>query len=237
MVFEDILESIPDSKLIMLNTDGGEVLIPKKYEELYYSICKKYEKLYKIEMEFVDYQKMIIADCNNYIAIYTNGKTKTKGKFEFKDIPLHKNKSHAIIPLAVYEYFVNNKNIEDTIKNHQNIYDFCAGVRAKKSGVKGASRYELHSIKNGQLFKEKLSKTVRYYISNKGYWLYKIYEDGTISHVEAPEKNRKDWKVTYFNKYFYVNDFNEYDIDYSYYISEARKWINDIEKVGQMSLF
>lgn len=236
MVFEDLIESIPDSKLIMLNTDGGEIIIPRKYEELYFSICKKYENLFKIEMEFVDYQKMVIADCNNYIAVYTNGKTKTKGKFEYENIPLHKNKSHAIIPRAIYEYFVNNKPIEETIRNHQNIFDFCAGVKAKKSDKKGASRYELRWIENDLLKTQKLSKTVRYYISNKGKFLYKVYEDGSEAHVEAPHKKRA-WKVTYFNKAVKHNNMSDYDIDYTYYISEARKQIGEIENIGQLTMF
>lgn len=238
MLFEDLLESIENSQLIMVNTDGCEILIPRDKENLYNEICNKYQELFKIELEFVDYQKMIISDVNNYLSIYTNGKTKTKGRYEFKDIPLHKNKSHAIIPLAVYEYFVNNKSIEETIKNHKNIFDFCAGVKSKKSDIKGASHYELQWF-DGDLKKQKLSKTVRYYISKKGKYLFKCYEDGSIEHVEAPVKGKisKEWRVAYFNKAFECDNFEEYDIDYSYYISKARKWIHEIENKDQLTLF
>ena len=41
MLIEEILLSITDSQLIMANTDGFEVLIPRKHEELYYDLCKK----------------------------------------------------------------------------------------------------------------------------------------------------------------------------------------------------
>jgi|688.fasta_scaffold14856_13 hypothetical protein len=240
MLFEDLLESIPESKLIMVNTDGCELLIPKKFEEKYYEICKKYEDLFGIGIEFVDYSKMIISDCNNYIAIDTNNKIKTKGKYEFKDIPLHKNKSHSIIPLAVHNYWVNNIPVEKTIKEHKNIFDFCAGVKSKKSDKKGNNWYQLHWIEDGEYKTKKLSKTVRYFISNKGKWLYKHSEDGSKAHVEAPYKHRsfsKDWRVTYFNKAFYPKDFSEYDIDYLYYISKAREWINDIQIKQQLTLF
>ena len=179
-------------------------------------------------------------DVNNYIGETFEGKTKCKGRCEFKDIPLHKNRSHNIIPIAVYNYFIKGIPIEDTIYKHRDIFDFCAGVKASKSGIKGASWYELHSISGDSLVKEKLSKTVRYYISNRGKYLMKCFEDGSVSHVEAPMRiNRsrtKEWRVTYFNKKFEVEDFKDYNIDYTYYITKAREQIYEIEDKSQLKL-
>lgn len=243
MLFERLCTEIPNSQLIMLNTDGGEILIRRDQEELYDKICKEWESLTKLELEFVDYQKLIIRDVNNYTGIYTNGKTKCKGSLEFKDIPLHKNKSHNIIPISIYEYFVNGKPIEDTIRNHTNIYDFCAGVKSKSSDIRGKNHFELHWIDNKNeepLQKKKLSKTVRYFISTQGQYLFKCYADGTQSHVEAPlnlGKMKKAWKVTYFNKYYKVNNFEDYLIDYTYYIHKAKEIIFNLEQTGQTSLF
>lgn len=241
-LFEKIINVIPDSKLIMCNTDGFEVIIPKEYEQLYYDICKEWEQLTNLELEFVDYKQMVISDVNNYLAIYFDGKTKTKGKYEFENIPLHKNKSHAIIPKSVYEYFVNNVPIEQTIKENTNIFNFCAGVKSSWSNERGKSHYELHTINGSELIKTKLSKTVRYFISNKGQYLFKVYEDGSLEHVEAPDKSSKinrSWKVTYFNKAYYPTNFTDYNIDYIYYISKARKWINDLSNsdTNQLKLF
>lgn len=244
MLTERILEEIPNSQLVMMNTDGCEILIPRKYEEKYQEICKWWEELTRIPLEHIEYQKLIIKDCNNYIGIFAdpNIKPKCKGSFEFQNIPLHKNKSHNIIPIAIYEYFVNNKPIEETIKNHTNIFDFCAGVRARSSDKKGKSYYTLKYIEDNIIKEKKLSKTVRYFISNKGQTLYKIYGDGSQSHVEAPinlgGKRMKHWKVTYFNKAFFPKDFKEYDIDYSYYIHKAREIIISLEgNVQQTTLF
>lgn len=241
MLMEDILLQIPEAQLIMMNTDGFEVKIPKDFVTIYHNICDKWQKLTQLELEFVDYQKMIISDVNNYISIDTKGKTKLKGKYEFENIPLHKNKSHSIISKAVYEYWVNNIPVEETIKNHRNIFDFCAGVRAKKSEKKGYSHYEIHSVNKGEVFKQKLSKTVRYFISKKGGTLIKVYETSDWEHVEAPIRKGvkliKDWKVTYFNKAYYPNNFEDYNIDYIYYITQANKWINDIKNIKQLNLF
>lgn len=235
------LMKIENLQLIQINTDGLTCKLPKSKEEEYYAICKEWETITNLTLEYAYYSKMAIFDVNNYLAVYTNGKTKCKGRMEFQNIPLHKNKSHSIIPLAVYEYFVNNKPVEETIKNHQNIFDFCAGVKARQSDIKGKSWYELHSIVDNSIHKQKLSKTVRYFISKKGQWLFKCYEDGTQAHVEAPlklKRTNKDWKVTYFNKSWKTDSMQEYDIDYLYYIYHAKEWITQIEgDKQQLTLF
>ena len=87
-LFEKMILDIPDSRLLMCNTDGFEILIPRKYEELYYSICKEWEQLTKLELEFVDYKRMIVSDVNNYLAIDIDNKYKCKGKYEFENIPI-----------------------------------------------------------------------------------------------------------------------------------------------------
>jgi len=46
----------------------------------------------------------------------------------------------------------------------------------------------------------------------------------------------KDWKVTYFNKAFYPDNFQDYNIDFSYYVSRAREWITQIEVKEQLTL-
>ena len=242
MLFERIILEIPESRLLMANTDGFEVLIPRKYQDKYYQICKEWEELTKLELEFTNYNKMIISDVNNYIAVYQDvtKEPKCKGRYEFKNIPLHKNKSHSIIARSVFEYFVNGIPIEQTIRNSRNIFEFCAGVKASWSQQRGKSHYELHQIKDSELIKTRLSKTVRYYISKQGQYLFKCYESGTIEHVEAPDKRSmitKDWKVTYFNKAFYPEEFGDYNIDYSYYISKARKWIMELNDDSQYKLF
>lgn len=241
MLAEELME-IPKSNLIQINTDGLTMRIPKNQIDSYYEICNKWMSVTGLLLEYVEYNKMIISDVNNYIAIYQDAtkKPKCKGKYEYENIPLHKNKSHAIIPRAVHDYWVKDIPVEKTIKEWRRIFDFCAGVKAKKSDVKGASRYELWEVKDRQIIKQKLSKTVRYFISKKGGTLIKFYEDNSFAQVEAPimkgKKLIKEWKVTYFNKAYYPDNFEDYNIDYSYYISKSKEWINDINQIGQQKL-
>ena len=239
MLVEKVTTTIPKSKVVMINTDGCEFLIPDEHLDTYMDICKWWEDLTRIPLEHDTYTKMIISDVNNYISIFTNGKTKCKGKFEFQNIPLHKNKSHAIIPLAVYNHFVKNIPIEVTIKEHTNIFDFCAGVKAGSSPEKGKSRFVLYETKNNKLERIPLSKIVRYFVSKKGGYLIKEFEDNTTAQVEAPLMNGrrliKEWKVTYFNKSYQI-PMKEYNLDYSYYIYRAREIIEAIEQKNQLKL-
>lgn len=239
MLVEKITTTIPNSKVIMINTDGAEFYIPNTHEKEYFEIAKWWENLTNIPLEHDVYNKMIIGDVNNYISIFQNGKTKCKGKFEFENIPLHKNKSHSIIPRAIYNYFVNNIPVEKTIKEHKNIFDFCAGVKAGTSPEKGKSKFVLYQVVNSKLERIKLSKIVRYFVSKKGGYLIKEYEDNTTAQVEAPLMNGrrliKEWKVTYFNRAFDI-PIEEYNIDYSYYIFSAKTIINDIENKQQLKL-
>jgi hypothetical protein len=239
MLAEELME-IPNSKIIQINTDGLTLKLPKNQINKYYEICNNWMSITNLLLEYAEYSKMVIFDVNNYLAVSTTGKVKTKGRCEFENIPLHKNKSHCIIPRAFHDYWVKGVPVEQTIKNHRNIFDFCAGVKAKKSDKKGASHYEIWKVTDGEIKKQKLSKTVRYYICKTGGTLLKFYEDGTHAQVEAPimkgNKLIKEWKVAYFNKACYPDEFEHYEIDYVYYISKAKDWINDIEQIGQIKL-
>ena len=137
MLYEMITLGIPEAKPLMQNTDGLEMMIPDDKVERYKEICEQWEKITQLSLEHDEYSKMIIADVNNYIAVYKNGKTKCKGRFEWEDLEkkkvsvFHKNKSFLIIPKAIYAYFVHGVKPEDYLAEHQNIYDYSAGVKVR----------------------------------------------------------------------------------------------------------
>jgi hypothetical protein len=160
MLYEMITERIPGAKPLMQNTDGLETIIPKKYEKEYLEICKEWEKITNLKLEHDKYSKLILGDVNNYIALtefnevsleqyvqlkkdsphyvykeendkYYYQASKCKGRFEFNDLALHKNKSFLITPKAIYHYFVHGIKPEDYIKTQKNIFDFCGGKKIK----------------------------------------------------------------------------------------------------------
>lgn len=238
MLIEDC-SLIPDSKLLMINTDGFEILIPRKYESLYNEKCKEWENKTNLTLEFDEYSKMWIRDVNNYGSVTVSGKIKNKGAFEVDKVigsepAYHKDSSFRIVPLAVQEYFVHNIPIQNTIKFHftnkykenenKGILDFCGRQKFDKK-----SYGEILIPKGNDIIQERQQKITRYYVSNKGYKFVKRYHKGTSENIHS------DYYVTIFNKKI-DKPFADYDINLQFYINEAYKLIHSIEST-QLSLF
>ncbi len=229
MLYEMIMEAIPDAIPLLQNTDGIETIIPKKYKEKYMEVCKQWEDITNFNLEHDEYKKLILADVNNYIAINLDDKAKCKGRFEFKNLALHKNKSKLVIPKAIYEYFVNDMLPEDYLKTNKNILDYCIGSKTNSGWQVVAD-----SLEKGEYIQENLQKINRYYISDKGVKLIKRNKnDGREIQLEAGK-----WIQTVFNKVD-SRKWEDYNINEKYYLQAIEKEINNILNVNcnQLSLF
>jgi len=217
MLYEMISTRIPSSVPLMQNTDGLEMMIPVNDKELYLEICEEWEKITKLQLEHDTYKKVILADVNNYIGVFSNGKTKCKGRFEFENLMLHKNKSFLIIRKAIYNYFINNTPIEETVRNSRNIFDFCGAVKAKRGW-----HFTETCFINNERVDNVLQKTVRYYVSKPGCKILKNHNDGREIQVEAGR-----WLQTVYNKHEEI-PWDEYNIDYQFYIQKVNKELENI---------
>jgi hypothetical protein len=221
MLYEMIAIKIPSAQPLMQNTDGLEFIVDKKDEELFFQICKEWEDMTQLELESVEYSKMIIGDVNNYIAVQTDGKTKCKGRFEFNELPLHKNKSMLVVAKAWYEYFVNGIDPKDYIKTNRNIFDYCIG-----SKIKGNWYFEERGVEKSEYYSKKLQKLVRYFISNKGIKIIKCNPDGREIQLESGPQLQ-----TLFNK-SYVASWEDYNINEKYYLTKMYDEIKKIESTA-----
>jgi len=229
MLYEMIMEAIPDAIPLLQNTDGIETIIPKKDKDKYMEICKQWEKITNFNLEHDEYKKIILADVNNYIAINKDDKAKCKGRFEFENLALHKNKSKLVIPKAIYEYFVNDILPEDYLKINKNILDYSIG-----SKTNGGWQVTSNGIINGEKKIENLQKINRYYISNHGIKMLKVNKnDGRIIQLEAGQ-----WLQTVYNK-METKEWDAYDINTKYYMQTIEKEINNILGISsnQLELF
>ena len=228
MLYEMIAEEIPDCQPLMQNTDGLEIIIPADKEQLYLEICKKWEQITNLNLEHDKYDKIIIGDVNNYIAINTAGKAKCKGRFEYENLALHKNKSFLIIPKAIYAYFVENKLPEQFLQENRNIFDYCGGVK-----IKGDWQFQQTCVSKDGIVKTNLQKTLRYYISDKGCKIYKVNKsDKREIQIEAGP-----WMQELFNVYE-DKPWNDYNINEKFYLDKIYREINNIiKKPSQLKLF
>jgi hypothetical protein len=228
MLYEMICEEIPGAVPLMQNTDGLETMIPREYEAQYMEICARWEKMTNLLLEHDKYSKIVLGDVNNYIAVNEAGKSKCKGRFEYKDLALHKNKSFLVIPKALHAYFVEGVKPEKFIKENLNIFDFCGGVK-----IKGDWKFVERKVTNGLYEEQSLQHTIRYYISKTG---SKVIKKNNSDRREIQVEAGK-WMQSLMIDYV-ENPFEEYDINYDYYLEKIRKEINSLEPFSnQLSLF
>lgn len=206
--------------ILSLNTDGILCKVAYSQKETYDTICKNWQETSGFILEDTLYTKFIQTSVNDYIAETTYGSIKYKGDFEINK-EIHKNNSNRISRIALKNYFINNISVEETIKNHNNLFDFCIGVRAK-----GKTYFEYRYIDNGIFKTTHLPKTIRYFISNRGGCIYKIYEDNRVQMLNVHPQKGKTWYQTVMNVY---DDSLLKNVNFSYYIYETNKIINKIK--------
>ena len=96
-----------------------------------------------------------------------------------------------IVPLAVKNYFLYGTPIQDTIKNHNDIYDFCLRLKTNSN----STGMFIHLV-DGEIVTDTLARTTRYYVSrsSKAGSLVKDFGNKRISGVNV------GYSVMLFNK-------------------------------------
>ena len=259
MLYEMIMEEIPEAVSLLQNTDGIEIRIPRKDKDRYLEICKQWEDITNLQLEHDEYQKLVLGDVNNYIGLnnyiqvplekfrslkqknphylykvdkdkFYYAPTKLKGRFDFHNLMLHKNKSKLIIPKAIYYYFVHDILPEEYLSQNKNILDYCIGGKSK-----GDWQQVSRTVKEGKFHEEKLQKINRYYISKTGVKIIKVNKN---DQREIQLESGK-WLQTLYNKMKVEPQWENYNIDKVYYLSAIEQEINNILKVStnQLELF
>ena len=210
--------------VISANTDGVTIKIKKALIPLMHEINKAWSDITQYELERTDYSKIIFSTVNDYLATMTNGEIKKKGDF-LTDFELHKNKSAKIVPIALERYFVDGIPIDETIRNHTNLYDFCIRQKASRS-----FHYEGTNRSTGET--NVYNKLIRYYVSKTGEKIFKVKNPecqtraAAISQVEAGE-----WVCEVCN--FLPKNSGVDNVNYDYYIEKANRIVTKIATEGK----
>ena len=223
MLVDRLLER--DCKIIQVNTDGVMFIAKKDRESDIMESVSELERLTKLSFEADRYEAFYQYAVNDYFGVkdgFSSTKNEEliekKGMFITKPV-LGKGLSPVIIPKAVINYFLYNIPLETTIRECNDIYDFVMGQRVSKQfKVEYNNKY--------------ITRINRYYASTNGYWLYKVKEENSeLKYANMLTKSG----VTILNK---IDNTSTADkkINYAYYISEARKIVNEL-KCRQLDLF
>jgi hypothetical protein len=243
---EELMLNIPGCQMIQINTDGMTIKFKRSDSHLVDSICKEWENYTQLELEAVNYSRMIIKDVNNYLALSTDGYVKRKGAaFIYKKTPgeleLNKNFSQLVVPKVVESYFVDGVIPEDFLHGHNDIFDFFKRTKIKRSDRLWLKRF---NEKGNEIFAEETQRITRYVISGEIFYdketkLYNTVGSGYSFVKEMPPLPGKDmvrnnsiesgylctpWNVLPDNL-----DSIKNIIYYPYYIKEVYKTINIIE--------
>lgn len=214
------LLTIPGLKLIQVNTDGVTVACPRDKREDYDRICADWQKQVKLELEFAEYSKMIIRDVNNYIAVYTNGKVKRKGAYQYEDLGWHQDQGGLVIPKAAEAYMLYGTDIREFVENRlkEDIFDFMLRVKIPRSS-------ELFLFEDGNEDDPgvKQQNNCRYYIANQGKKLVKVMPPNPKKEIQEDRYQgiNKEWLVKTCNN---MKDFDG-DVNIDFYVNEARKLV------------
>ena len=208
-------------QVVSANTDGLETIVPKnelnKYKELLDNTCR----LFNLDLEHENYSKIVYKNVNNYIAVTEDGKYKQKGLFVPKPI-LGNSVDELVIAKALEAYYTKDIQPREFISNPDkydlHIYDYC------KSNKIGKDFIVYH---NGEI-QQQLN---RYYFSKKGAYLFKQKHGvGTMQHVNVGNA------VILFNNYE-EKLWEDYNVNYNYYVSATQKIIDEIANFNQLTLF
>jgi hypothetical protein len=163
MLAESYME-VEDLRILQINTDGLTIRVPRDRVSEVQAKNTYWEKLTGLSLERADYSRMFIRDVNNYLGLYTDGKIKRKGKYEYER-EWHQDQSALVIQKAVEAFLVEGASIEGFIRNHTDPFDFML-----RTNVPRSSRLLIEYDDRV----EPLQNVTRYYMSTDGGQLVKV---------------------------------------------------------------
>ena len=185
--------------VLSANTDGIVIRCKVEQKELLDAIVKQWEVDTSFETEETNYSAIYSRDVNNYIAVKTDGKVKTKGAYA--EIGLHKNPTNEICVDAVIAYLTKGTPIAQTITTCTDIRKFVS-VRTVNGGA----------VHKGQF----LGKAIRWYYNG---------EDGEIVYAASGNKVPKSDGA---KPLMDIHENFPTDVNHEWYTAESNRILNDL---------
>lgn len=248
----EMIDLLPDCELIQANTDGITIRLKKGTEDFFYFWYKEWERMTGLVLEEVLYNRMWIRDVNNYIAETMEGKLKRKGAYWYPtnekeyDGWWNKNFSNHASRIAAEKYMTHGYPIVNTLKMLTDPFDFM--LRYKATGASQlfiGEEKQLRTVRYyvsvaGQPMKKvsppkgklgefkrrsKVDDSVFKSVMNEigeGVWDERIHTKNKSKYSIRETSIEAGWNIKQCN---HVKNFNWRDVDWNYYIEEAKKLI------------
>ena len=209
-------------KIIQSNTDGVFVLMKKSKVEEAHKWCDEWCKITGLTLATDRFERFYQYAINDYVGVkegwsesHDSKLIKKKGLF-IDEPQLGKGLAPLIIPEAINKFFVEGIDPEVTIKKCTDIKKFCTFQKVDK-------KFEV--FYGG----ERVPHINRYYMSMYGKPIYKQKIDEEGKPIGSKIALCADSAVTIYNK-FDDTPIEKRGINYSYYLSEAYKIIEKLNK-------
>lgn len=248
----ELLSLLPEIEIIQGNTDGVTVYLKREYKYLFDFWCTEWEKMTDLVLEEVKYSRMWIRDVNNYIAETEDGKLKRKGAYWYplveKDYEGWWNKdfSNLASKMAAEKLMTHSWPVEIALRLVTNPFDFMLRYKANKGstlfigGVEQLKTVRYYVSKTGGPMKKVASpkgEIGQYKRASKlkdeyfvkimkeigpNIWDKRIHTKNENKYGIVETSIQVGWLVKQCNV---ATDFNWGDVDWTYYIEEAKKII------------
>lgn len=218
MLAEWLLNKVPGSSMVQINTDGLTMLVPKTHRQNFNDTCSHWERHTGLELEHVDYASMHIRDVNSYIAVKKDGKIKRIGAYAYltphddpytRERQWHQDHSALVIRKAAEAAMVHGKDVADFIMNHREMHDFMLSIKVPRSA----------SLLHGT---DTIQNTTRYFVSTDGKPLTKVMQPLRGKTEMRHFAVQKGWNVRI------TNDLSAFDwsvVNWLYYIENAKSLV------------
>ena len=206
--------------VVSANTDGIVVKLPNDKREVFKEITSKWNEENHMSADSEEYDIVVSRDVNNYIDIQKDGTIEYKGALDPKQYlkELKKGYDMPIVATAVFNYFIHNIPVMQTLREHKDILDFC-----KTQNVGRQFEVVYSKVVNGKIQKIYSQRHIRFYVSTHGVIVQKENKN-----TKALSKLASGLPVQILNS---LDDkpIEERDIDYKYYYNECYKIIDPIK--------
>ncbi len=205
--------------VISANTDGIVIKLPRDKFDIYKDITDRWNETNKMGADFEEYDLIVSRDVNNYFDIQKDGTIEYKGALDPKQYlkELKKGYDMPVVAIAVFNFFVHNIPVMETLRNHKDILDFC---KTQNIGRQFEVVYDV--CNKGVITHVHSQRHVRFYVSTKGVIIQK---ENKVSGAKS--------KLAGGNAVCILNSLDdlpieERNINYGYYYNECYKIIDPI---------